>query len=83
MESVTLMCVHFYFGLVGSPQRSPLSETRHTQDWLSEWLAPPHSPQATPAERWDPGCRPADKARKLLLVRHFRGGHDFHNNKHI
>lgn len=31
-------------------------------------------PPAAPEERCDPGCRAADKARKLLLVRHFGEG---------
>lgn len=68
----------------GIPSEVPcLGDTAHTG--LAERAAgcPHAAPEATPGERWDPGSRPADKARKLLLLRHFRGGHDFHNNKHI
>jgi len=64
------------------PSEVPSVQAQHPGDGPPARAAgcPVRLPQATPEERWDPGRRDADKARKLLLVRHFRGGHDFHHN---
>lgn len=69
----------------GVPSEDPSVQAQHAWDWPPEQASgcPPAAPPATPEDRWDPGPWAADKARKLLLVRHFRAGHDFHNNKRI
>lgn len=74
----TLVWVHFCSCQPGSLRAG----TTHTgrAPWARGWLSLCSPPGHTAGER---RCWAADKARKLLRVRHFRGGHDFHYNKHI